>query len=79
MGRHLRQPQSRRVCQMCTSGALCDERHVLLECPALDNLRIEFALLIAESSDIMAQLVGTDDQPLVSKYIIACLDRCEVH
>ena len=33
MGRHLRQPRSMRVCHMCHSGALCDERHILLECP----------------------------------------------
>ena len=79
MGRHLRQPRSMRVCHMCHSGALCDERHVLLECPALGDLRSQYAPLIAESSGIMAKLVWADDQPLVSKYIIACLDRSEVH
>ena len=55
---------------MSHSGALCDERHVFLECPALDDVRIKFAPLIAESSGIMALLVWADDQPLVSKYII---------
>ena len=68
-----------RVCHMCHSGALCDERHVLLECPALGDLRSQYAPLIGESSGVMAQLVWADDQPLVSKYIIACLDRSEVH
>ena len=63
MGRHLRQPRSRRVCHMSHSGALCDERHVFLECPALDDVRIKFAPLIAESSGIMALLVWADDQP----------------
>ena len=79
MGRNLRQSRSRRVCHMCRSGALCDERHILLECPALGDLRSQYAPLIAESSGVMAQLVWADDQPLVSKYIIACLDRSEVH
>ena len=79
MGRHLRQPRSMRVCHMCHSGALCDERHILLECPALGDLRSQYAPLIAESSGVMAQLVWADNQPLVSKYIIACLDRSEVH
>ena len=37
------------------------------------------SLRLAESSGVMAQLVWADDQPLVSKYIIACLDRSEVH
>ena len=46
---------------------------------ALGDLRSQYAPLIAESSGVMAQLVWADDQPLVSKYIIACLDRSEVH
>ena len=45
----------------------------------LGDLRSQYAPLIAESSGVMAQLVWADDQPLVSKYIIACLDRSEVH
>ena len=77
MGRHLRLPRSMRVCHMCHSGAVCDERHVLMECSALLDLRVAFAPLIAEASGIMARLVWADDQPLVSKYIIACLNRAE--
>ena len=57
---------------------MCDERHVLMECSALADLRVAFAPLIAECSGIMARLVWANDQPLVSKYIIACLDRAEV-
>ena len=79
IGRHLRQPRSMRVCHMCHLGALCDERHILLVCAALGDLRSQYAPLIAESSGVMAQLVWADDQPLVSKYTIACLDRSEVH
>ena len=79
MGRHLRLPRGMRVCHMCHSGAICDERHVLMECSALLDLRVAFAPLIAEASGIMARLVWADDQPLVSKYIIACLNRAESH
>ena len=39
----------------------------------------QYAPLLAESSGVMAQLVWAHDQPLVSKYIITCLDRSEVH
>ena len=53
MGRRLRQPRSMRVCHMCRSGALCDERHILLECPALGDLRSQYAPLIAESSGVI--------------------------
>ena len=37
-GRHLRLPRHRRVCGLCHTGALGDERHMLLECPALADL-----------------------------------------
>ena len=54
---------------------LWTERHVLLECPALADLRDEFSPLIAECSGVMARLVWARNQPMVSRYIIACLDR----
>ena len=67
MGRHLRQPRSMRVYHMCHSGALCDERHILMECPALGDVRSQYAPLIAESSGIMAQtLYGQMISPLLA-------------
>ena len=74
-GRHLRLPRHRRVCRLCHTGALDDERQMLLECPALAHLRDEFSPLIAECSGVMARLVWARNQPMVSGYIIACLDR----
>ena len=56
-GRHLRLPRHRRVCRLCHTGALGDERHMLLECPALADLRHEFSPLVAECSGVMARLV----------------------
>ena len=35
----------RRVCRLCHTGALGDERHMLLECPALADLRDEFSVI----------------------------------
>lgn len=75
VGRHLRLPRARLVCQMCGPGPMCDEWHFLMECSAVVDLRVALALLIADSAGIMAKLVWADDQPLVSTYIIACLDR----
>ena len=74
-GRHLRLPRHRRVCRLCHTGALGDERHMLLECPALADLRDEYFPLVAECSRVMARLVWARNQPMVSRYIIACLDR----
>ena len=76
---HLRLPGAMRVCHMCHSGAICDERHVPTECSGLLDLRVAFSPLIAEASGIMARLVWADDQPLVSKHIIACLNQAESH
>ena len=73
-GRHLRLPRHRRVCRLCHTGALGDGRHMLLECPALADLRDEYSPLVAECSGVMARLVWARNQPMVSRYIIACLD-----
>ena len=78
-GRHLQLPRHRRVCKLCRTGALGDERHLLLECPALADVRTEFSQLIARCSGIMARLVWFKDQQLVSRYIIACLDMVPGH
>ena len=73
-----------RVYHMYHSGAPCDERHILLECPALGDLRksvcpIDCRILRHQKTKSFAcQNVWADDQPLVSKYI-ACLDGSEVH
>ena len=77
-GRHLRLPRHRRVCRLCHTGALGDERHMLLECPALADLKDDCSPLVAEyaeCSGVMARLVWARNQPMVSRYIIACLDR----
>ena len=77
VGLHSGLPRCRRVRHVCRSGASCDERHVLLECPALGDIRAAFPGLTAECSGVMAKVVWAKDQPLISKYIIACLDRAE--
>lgn len=50
VGCHLWLPCSRKLCHMCPSGALCDYRHVLQECPALVNIRASFPDLTIEFS-----------------------------
>ena len=44
-GRHFNLPQASRFCNLCNTGALDDEGHMLLECPALaDCLRTDVTL-----------------------------------
>ena len=45
-GRHFNLPQASRVCNLCNAGASGDERHMLLECPALAGLRLHFSSLL---------------------------------
>ncbi len=74
-GRHLRLPRHSRICRLCHTGALGDERHMLLECSALSDLRAEFSTLVSACSGVMARLMWSKDQLLLSRYIIRCLDR----
>ena len=49
------------MCRLCHTGVLGDERHMLLECPALADLRDEFYRLVADCSGVMARLVWAAD------------------
>ena len=73
-GRHLRLPRHRRVCRLCHTGALGDERHMLLECPALADLRDEYSPLVAECIGVMARpCVG--QRPAHGQQVHHCLPR----
>ena len=65
----------RRVCRLCHTVALGDERHMPLECPARADRMDKSSPLAADCSGVMAGLVWDINQPMVSRYIIACLDR----
>ena len=54
-------------------------RHMALKCPALADFRNEFSPLVADCSGVMPRLVWVRNQPLVSKFIFACLDTVECH
>ena len=48
-------------------GFLGDDRHMLLELPALADLRRAFSPVLASCSGVMARLVRVKDQPMVSR------------
>ena len=48
---------------------------MLFECPALADLRDDFSPRVAECSGGLARLVWATNQLMVSRYIIACLER----
>ena len=45
-GRHFNLPRASRVCNLCNTDASGDERHILLECPALADLRLQVSSLL---------------------------------
>ena len=56
-GRHFNLPRASRVCNLCSADALGDERHMLLECPALADLRLQFSSLLLPCSSVMRRLL----------------------
>ena len=56
-GRHFKLPRASRACNLCNTDALGDERHMLLECPALADLRLQFSSLLLSCSSVMRRLL----------------------
>ena len=69
--------KSQRVCRLSGKGQLGDEQHILLECPALSDIRAELADKITQSSAVMARLVWAEDQARIGRYIAAGLNRLQ--
>ena len=69
-GCHLRLKFHRRVYRFCHTRTLRDERHVLLECPALADLRDEFSPLAADCSGVMP---GVGQAPAHGQQVHHCL------
>ena len=69
-----RVPRHERLCLLCNLGSLCDEKHVVFECSALQGLRDEYASLFSDVCT-MKQFLWQDDLVSVAKFIHACLDK----
>ena len=78
-GCHFNLPRASRDCNLCNTGALGDERHTLLECPALADLRLQFSSILLSRSSVMRRPLWAKDQHEVCRYIVACLDRMSSH
>ena len=72
-GHYLRLPRYRHVCRLCCTGAEGNERLRLLKCRALADRRDRFSPLVTHCSGVMAWLEWARQQPMVSRYIIACI------
>ena len=68
--------QQKRICTMCQQGVLRDEKHLVFECPALQDLRDRYENLFqAPQGDAMTLFMWQDDIIGVARFIEACLER----
>ena len=65
-------PRSQRLCPLCQSQ-YCDERHALLESPALISLREKYHQLFCVHNS-MRQFLWQNNMLLLVRYVIKCLD-----
>ena len=80
-GRYSNVPRHLRKCQKCSSDGICDEYHLVFECPALAGLRVEYSCLFGPHAMTMRQFVWQEDTIKVMKYIqsaLTCLTHDEV-
>ena len=71
-GRRLRLPRYLRHCPQCSSS-LCDEQHMIFECPALAPLRNQFHHLFLENMTVR-QFMWQRDLHGVALFVCAALD-----
>jgi exonuclease III len=66
-------PRAHRVCALCTARTVCDEAHVVFECTAVAQLRLQFASLFTHHTQTMCSFVWQPDQRGVSTFLIQAL------
>ena len=69
-------PRSQRLCPLCTSQH-ADERHALMECPALAALRQRYEQLFS-GRDSMCQFMWQPDMVQLVRYVVECLKAFEM-
>jgi hypothetical protein len=69
VGRWCGVPRSQRTCDMCDTGAVGDEHHFVVVCPALAAVRTHYAPLFALRSRTLRAFVRQPDLLLVVRYI----------
>ena len=67
-------PRLQRVCHLCTTGALGDERHVIYECPELQDVRAQWPHLF-EGPETMKAFLWQDDLIGVARFVNMCLKK----
>ena len=72
-GRSRRVPRAARVCLACSVSSLCDEEHLVFECPALTSLRLQYAPLFNAGTVTMQTFLWQKDTIQVAQFVFAAL------
>ena len=67
-------PRLERVCHLCATGTVGDEKHLIFECPELQCFREQWPHLF-QGPQTMLDFMWQDDLIGVAKYINACLRK----
>lgn len=64
-----------RLCELCHLGVLGDEQHLLLECPAMEEVRAHYGLLFSPGAPpTMRQFMAQRPAAAVASFVADCLD-----
>ena len=67
-------PRLERICQFCATGALGDERHMIFECPGLQDLRAQWSHLF-QGPETMQAFMWHDNMIGFAKFVNMCLHK----
>ena len=74
LGRRTGTPRDQRLCQHCTLHAIHDEKHLVLECPAMQPVRDRYPALFSPACSTMQLFMWQPDTVGVAHYILDCFD-----
>ena len=67
-----------RVCTLCGSGAVQDEKHVLLECRALEDVRVAYSDLLASCNGSMQSLLNSGSTSQLAWFVHKCMKQIDI-
>lgn len=68
-GRHNNKPREERICRACNRDAVEDEHHLLVDCPAYTNTRLENLQPLPAGSTGIEQVFSTNSPHNISQYL----------
>jgi len=70
-----------RICRLCSLGAVEDEDHLLLVCPAHHDIRCKFSQQLGKQltpCSVLPELMHSTNQKAIALYLISCLHNRSV-